>query len=303
MKNPNLDLSKEHRGYEKRLRAGYSLAVAVETLSEDEEDPLEISEAISIRANLFGSPSGHGYSPSPGGPFSALTPSMWPQDLLASLAQPEDAECHPEYRFDEFGFRIDDEGYIKELDAKPSPTSWGAKQTIGNVMAEFSNSGWVHCVAFSRDGSLLAWVSHDSSISIADSTKGMAVTTVKTKYLPFLTCIWANTSDLIVAGYDCCPMLFQYKQDQLTFVSKLDKSQKKEVDGFSAMRKFRDLDKRALVENLVGDTLLATLHQNAITLVTRHSDTGSFCTSAMDGNMVIWDMKVLDNALAGLKIA
>lgn len=27
--------------------------------------------------------------PSPGGAFSALTPSMWPQDILAKLTQPE----------------------------------------------------------------------------------------------------------------------------------------------------------------------------------------------------------------------
>ena len=62
----------------------------METLSEDEDDPYagDVSESISIRANLFGSPSsGQGYSPAPGGPFSALTPSMWPQDLLATLAQ------------------------------------------------------------------------------------------------------------------------------------------------------------------------------------------------------------------------
>lgn len=84
----------------------------VETLSEDEEEEClgEVSEAVSIRANLFGCPSGsQGYSPAPGGPFSALTPSMWPQDLLASLAQPEDTGCHHDCRFDEFGFRIEDE--------------------------------------------------------------------------------------------------------------------------------------------------------------------------------------------------
>lgn len=78
--------------YQLRLLISYKdvLKFSVETLSEDEDDPYagDISEAISIRANLFGSPSsGQGYSPAPGGPFSALTPSMWPQDLLATLAQ------------------------------------------------------------------------------------------------------------------------------------------------------------------------------------------------------------------------
>lgn len=27
------------------------------------------------------------YTPAPGGPFSALTPSMWPQDILAKYRQ------------------------------------------------------------------------------------------------------------------------------------------------------------------------------------------------------------------------
>lgn len=31
--------------------------------------------------------------PSPGGAFSALTPSMWPQDILARLTQPEVKIC------------------------------------------------------------------------------------------------------------------------------------------------------------------------------------------------------------------
>lgn len=30
-----------------------------------------------------------GLRPVPGGPFSTLTPSMWPQEILAKLGQPE----------------------------------------------------------------------------------------------------------------------------------------------------------------------------------------------------------------------
>ena len=50
-------------------------------------------------------------------------------------------------------------------------------------MAEFANSdhggGWVHCVSFSGDGNRLAWVGHDSSISVADATRQMAVCKVR----------------------------------------------------------------------------------------------------------------------------
>lgn len=51
-----------------------------------------------------------GMAPTPGGPFSALTPSMWPQELLGQLAaQPEDPNAQPDYRYDEFGFRVEEE--------------------------------------------------------------------------------------------------------------------------------------------------------------------------------------------------
>ncbi|XP_041941545.1 small G protein signaling modulator 3 isoform X1 [Alosa sapidissima] len=48
------------------------------------------------------------YTPAPGGPFSALTPSMWPQDILAKYHQ-KDPALESEVQYDEFGFRIDSE--------------------------------------------------------------------------------------------------------------------------------------------------------------------------------------------------
>lgn len=36
--------------------------------------------------------------PNPGGPFSALTPSMWPQDIIAKQAVLEDPNSQPEYQ-------------------------------------------------------------------------------------------------------------------------------------------------------------------------------------------------------------
>ena len=46
--------------------------------------------------------------------------------------------------------------WIKDIEAKPTASPWGAKMPLGNLMAEFSNStgggGWVHSVSFSADG-------------------------------------------------------------------------------------------------------------------------------------------------------
>ncbi|XP_021918012.1 small G protein signaling modulator 3 homolog isoform X2 [Zootermopsis nevadensis] len=76
-------------------------------LSEDEGETDtsylgEGTEGLSIKADSV--------TPTPGGPFSALTPSMWPQDILTKLGQqPDDPNSQPEYRFDEFGFRVEEE--------------------------------------------------------------------------------------------------------------------------------------------------------------------------------------------------
>ncbi|XP_067166431.1 small G protein signaling modulator 3 isoform X2 [Apteryx mantelli] len=52
--------------------------------------------------------SGH-HTPSAGGPFSALTPSIWPQEILAKYTQKEESIEQQEFHYDEFGFRVDKE--------------------------------------------------------------------------------------------------------------------------------------------------------------------------------------------------
>jgi len=61
-------------------------SVAAETLSEEDDDiALGGHDGISASAmpELVSD-----FVPSPGGPFSALTPSMWPQDILHRLSNP-----------------------------------------------------------------------------------------------------------------------------------------------------------------------------------------------------------------------
>ncbi|XP_062840930.1 small G protein signaling modulator 3 isoform X2 [Trichomycterus rosablanca] len=52
------------------------------------------------------------YTPVPGGPFSALTPSMWPQDILAKYQQ-KDQNSESEPQYDEFGFRTDSDDGVE----------------------------------------------------------------------------------------------------------------------------------------------------------------------------------------------
>ena len=45
-------------------------------------------EGVSVSATPSYSVSVSEFTPTPGGPFSALTPSMWPQDILSRLGNP-----------------------------------------------------------------------------------------------------------------------------------------------------------------------------------------------------------------------
>lgn len=66
------------------------LELAVQEDEVEDESLAESCEGLEISNMLM---------PSPGGPFSALTPSMWPQNIMAKLAiVPEDPNSQPEYR-------------------------------------------------------------------------------------------------------------------------------------------------------------------------------------------------------------
>ena len=197
--------------------------------------------------------------------------------------------------------------YTKEIEDKPEATCWGKKMPFGNLMAEYSNGrgGWVHGVSFSPSGNKLAWVGHDSTISVINQTKE-AVVTVRTKYLPFLTCLFSSENSIIAAGHDCQPMVFNHDDnDKLTYLNSLDQGkQSKKADSFSAMAKFKGLDQRA--QEKTAGTELSTVHQNAITdisIVTgKRGALTKFATVGVDGRLVVWNSKSLESAIAGLKI-
>jgi actin related protein 2/3 complex subunit 1A/1B len=197
--------------------------------------------------------------------------------------------------------------YIKDVEEKPSPTSWGSKMPFGNLMGEFSASdgGWVHSISFSDNGERLAWVGHDSSVCIVDAANGQQLSFVKTDLLPYKSVLWITDNSVVVAGFDCCPMLYTLSDGSVNFVSKLDDSGKQQQTGkVTAMQHFKDIDTKGVAG---GETTLGTIHQNTITQLSIRSGTKSKCikfaTSGFDGQLVVWDVKSLESVFSGLKIA
>uniref|UniRef100_A0A286XJX8 Actin-related protein 2/3 complex subunit n=1 Tax=Cavia porcellus TaxID=10141 RepID=A0A286XJX8_CAVPO len=192
--------------------------------------------------------------------------------------------------------------YIKEVDEKPASTPWGSKMPFGQLMSD-GTGGWVHGVSFSASGSRLAWVSHDSTVSVADVSKSVQVSTLKTEFLPLLSVSFVSENSVVAAGHDCCLMLFNYDdRGCLTFVSKLDIPKQSIQHDMSAMECFRNMDKRATTED--RNTALETLHQNSITQVSIYEvdkqDCRKFCATGINGAMTIWDFKTFESSIQGL---
>merc|ERR1719445_2631987 len=200
-------------------------------------------------------------------------------------------------------------GYIKEIEPKPSATEWGQRMPMGNLMTEFSNSpnggGWVHAVSFSGDGSKLAWVGHDSSISVADATKDMMVMKLRTDLLPMLTLTWISGTKLLAAGHNCVPVTFNLDTSgSLTFGARLEEDRKQESSGAcTAMRMFKNQDRIGTSEL---QTLLKTTHQNQISELRIHDgnkdNVNTISSVAGDGKLIIWNIKTLASKMANLKI-
>lgn len=201
-------------------------------------------------------------------------------------------------------------GYIKDIEPKPSPTPWGNKMSFANMLAEFSNSvhggGWVHSVSFSSDGNKLAWVGHDSSISVADATRDMATHKLKTQFLPLLSCIWISPNTIIAGGHGCVPLLFNLDgAGQISFVNKLEED--KEIEStstFSAKKFFQTRDKMGVSDT--ADTKLNTTHQNQISSIQIQigNKTGASVVSTVagDGKLVSWDLRNVEKMMKGLKL-
>ncbi|KAM4692291.1 LOW QUALITY PROTEIN: actin-related protein 2/3 complex subunit 1B-like [Rhinophrynus dorsalis] len=185
--------------------------------------------------------------------------------------------------------------YVKEIEEKPSPTLWGTKIPFGELLYQKGEQGgWVHGVCFSPSGQYLAWVDHNSCVNVADSTQEKMVTELRTKFLPFLSLLFVNESQIVAAGHDCTPYLFSYSgPGKLDCEGKMDTQKESSKSEMSAMDLFRNLDKKGAQEREKAE--VDTLHQNSISqLSAMDSDLSNvtmFSSTGMDGALVIWPVK------------
>jgi actin related protein 2/3 complex subunit 1A/1B len=226
--------------------------------------------------------------------------------------------------------------YIKDVDKRPAATIWGEKLPFNTVCGEYASpsGGWVHSVAFSPSGDVLAFVSHDSSITIAYPS-GPAIFTVKTPTLPYVTLTWTSEDSIVAAGHDCQPVLFSTDASAggWKYVGSLDDTSsggstasklpspatpRGAASGIGrlnneAFNRFKMADSRGSSSggqggpvspggagSASGESELLTVHQNTITTVRpyevdQNGNVSRVSTAGVDGRLVIWNV-------AGVKV-
>ncbi|KAG9593282.1 actin-related protein 2/3 complex, subunit 1, partial [Aureobasidium melanogenum] len=190
--------------------------------------------------------------------------------------------------------------FIKGVDERPAPSVWGERLPFNTICGEFLNqtAGWVKSVAFSPSGDAVAFVSHDSTMTVAypagEGQPPHAVINISTQVLPFADLLWISEGEIVCAGYDCEPFRFSGSASGWSLVGSLDSTSKSGAANQrdeSALNMFRQMDLRGKV---IDDTQLKTVHQNSISTVRAYAGSPDavrqISTSGVDGRVVVWNL-------------
>jgi len=183
--------------------------------------------------------------------------------------------------------------FVKGEDQRPSSTPYGTKLPLGILLKEYPAPAWVKSIRWSPSGNRIAFAAHNSSVTFVDCPD--QVQTVNYKELPLEQIEFLSEDSIVGVGHDNNPMLFT-NDGGWGYRGKLDV---KKAGGASqgagnraAFNKFKNMVNTG---QTAGVGKLDSKHQNCANCVTPFKVNGdrveSFCTTALDGSIVIWDVQ------------
>lgn len=214
--------------------------------------------------------------------------------------------------------------YIKDVDKRPAATVWGEKLPFNTICGEYASpaGGWVHSVGFSPSGDVLAFASHDSSVTVV-YPGSQAIYHIKMSTLPLVTLTWTSEEAIVAAGHDCQPFVFSGNEGGWQLVGTLDDANANKASGrsgfggapspvgrlqSSAFNTFRNADSRGLSGagssgSNATESELYTIHQNTITNIRPYDgvpgSVSRISSSAVDGKLVVWDVSAVSPVSVG----
>jgi len=187
--------------------------------------------------------------------------------------------------------------FIPEVDASQDAGPFPTAQPFGELLAEFdSSNGWVEAVRWSTTGNKLAFVGHDSSLTVVtfNGSGSPALQTLFTKSLPLMCLVFSSESQLVCAGHDMNPMLFGVEGGSWSFQKLLDQKEAAatgpQKSGFSNARSLFEAKSNQGTSNTTSAaTHIKTKHEGAITCM-ELAGSSKISTTGLDGRVAIWSL-------------
>ncbi|ODV86194.1 hypothetical protein CANARDRAFT_175128 [[Candida] arabinofermentans NRRL YB-2248] len=189
--------------------------------------------------------------------------------------------------------------FIKSVDSKPTPTIWGERLPFQTLCLDCKIGSWIHDVKFDPNYQFLSCIGHDSTINFIYPGVGDLeienLIKLKTSNLPFKSILFINEMKVVVGGYDCYPIVYEFDGSKwFKSYSIDDPSTKNQInnENQSALNMFRQMDLKG--KNDTVSSALLTIHQNTINeLRPFQSDSNGilrFSSCGNDGKIVIFDV-------------
>lgn len=187
-------------------------------------------------------------------------------------------------------------------------------QEFGEIYCEMTSLGYINAVAWSPSGHTLCYAGHDSSIHFVNFTEdGLPVIqSIRYSYLPCMSLLFTSERNIIGAGFDFNPLIFNYSDinncwefKRFLEIRKIENNNNTTGGVAAARALFQNKSKLGQDFKSDMDTLW-TKHENTITCIQNANTNNTndtitrLSTSALDGAIVIWDL--LDNSFGELTI-
>jgi len=177
---------------------------------------------------------------------------------------------------------------------KPGETHYGSRLPFGELLAEYPSNGWIHSIKFSPSGNSLAWVSHDSTVTILDCATGNPQV-IKLSELPLVDIIWANETTLVGAGHNYFPRTFSNNGGTWSTGRNLDEQKATNQASATGTRAaFNKFQTKVETGEETVQSKLQTKHQGFVNCIQgcegRIGGWSSVSTSSLDGKLIRWKL-------------
>jgi len=165
---------------------------------------------------------------------------------------------------------------------------------FGSLIHDIPAKAWVRDCKWSPDGTLLAFVAHDATLTLVDITDDYKTQTLKTKLLPFNSIVFPNDNVIVAACNDCFLYTFARSGANWVLNGKLKGTEgNSKATTSSVSRAMAKFQLEASTGQAKAVDKLESKHQNVISelRVLQSGTDWKISSSGYDGQIYLWSSK------------